>query len=94
MAYHIVFASGAERDIAALRAFDRAAIYAAIERFLSHQPEQVSRSRIKKLVQPAIAQYRLRVANFRVYYNIECGRVDVLHVVNKGGRMTEMRGVR
>lgn len=71
MSFEIVFTQAAEEDLKKLSPFDRNTILDAVERHLSHQPDMESRSRIKQLTQPAISGYRLRVGDFRVYYDIE-----------------------
>jgi mRNA-degrading endonuclease RelE of RelBE toxin-antitoxin system len=90
MTYEIVFTRAAEDDLKQLTTFDRNTILDAIEQHLSHQPAMESRSRIKKLIQPAISEYRLRVGDFRVYYDIEPDetRVVILHIWEKGGMTT------
>jgi hypothetical protein len=51
MSYGIEYAPQAVEDIRALRAFDRANVVNAIEQHLSHEPEKVSMSRIKRMIQ-------------------------------------------
>jgi mRNA interferase RelE/StbE len=94
MEYEIVITKVADDDLAALPAFDRTTILDAIELHLTHQPRQESRSKIKKLVQPAIGEFRLRVGDFRVYYDIidDDRRVVVLHVYDKGRKATPEKG--
>jgi mRNA interferase RelE/StbE len=94
MEYEIVITTAADDDLAALSVFDRNTILDAIELHLTYQPKQESRSRIKKLVQPAISEYRLRVGDFRVYYDVidDDLRVIVLHVYDKGRKTTPERG--
>ena len=75
--YEIRYADEAVSDIRMLRAFDQRRILEAIERHLTYEPERVSRSRIKALLQPFWSQYRLRVDEFRVCYDVD----DELHVV-------------
>ena len=54
----------------------------------------MSRSRIKKLTQPAISQYRLRVGEFRVYYDVDeyAQHVIVIEVFEKGRGTTPGEG--
>jgi mRNA-degrading endonuclease RelE of RelBE toxin-antitoxin system len=84
-AYEIRHAREASADIRALRAFDQRKILAAIEMYLARQPEQVSKSRIKAMTQPFWSQYRLRVEDFRVYYDVDNDSrcVNVLRVRGK-----------
>ena len=54
------------------------------------QPGQESKSRIKAMSQPFWSQYRLRVNDFRVYFDVheeECV-VNVLRVLKKGNAST------
>ncbi len=93
MEYEIVITRAADEDLAALSAFDRNIILDAIELHLKHQRKLESRSRIKRLVQPAISEFRLRVGDFRVYYDVidDDRRVVVLHVYDKGRKTTPER---
>lgn len=83
--YQVVLTHSARDDIERVRAYEKRAILDAIEAQLSFEPKQTSRSRIKRLVQPAISQYRLRVGDYRVYYDVddELGNVVVLQVYRK-----------
>lgn len=45
-------------------------------------------TRIKALKQPAISQFRLRIGNFRVYYDVKEEAQEV-HIVEKGTPTTE-----
>ena len=65
MRYEIVFAPSALRELHELRAFDRAEVRDAIERYLRHEPARVSRSRIKRLQDLRQPQFRLRVGELR-----------------------------
>jgi len=88
--YSIQYAQEAVDDIRALRTFDRTKVFDAIDRHLSSQPTAVSRSRIKMMSQPFWSQYRLRVDDFRVYYDVDegAGVVSVLRVLKKGTSQT------
>ena len=89
MPYQILITADAEQDLNALQAYDRKTVLEAIEIHLTHQPTQVSRSRIKQLVQAAISQYRLRVGDYRVYYDVdEKARHAVVVQVHEKGRGT------
>jgi mRNA interferase RelE/StbE len=88
--YHILISAGAEQDLKELRAHDRKEILEAMETHLIHEPTKESRSRIKKLTPPAISQYRLRVGDYRVYYDVEetDHQVLIIQVYEKGRRTT------
>ena len=66
--YEIRYAEEAGEDIRGLRAFDQSKVMDGIEEYLTVQPSQESKSRIKAMSQPFWSQYRLRVDDFRVYY--------------------------
>lgn len=87
MAYQVVYSSEARADLRRLRAFDARRVTDAIRDHLTHEPTRTSRSRIKRLHQPAIGQYRLRVDQFRVHYDVNpsSSRVVVLRIVEKPG---------
>ena len=83
MAFDIVLAPEAVEDLRKLRANSRAEVTAALETHLRHEPAKTSRSRIKRLRGVARPQYRLRVGEVRVFYDIEGSTVQVLAVVTK-----------
>ena len=55
----------------------------AINRRLLHAPTQVGRSRIKRLRGTRKPQYRLRIGDVRVFYDVREGEVEVLAIVEK-----------
>ncbi len=83
MRYEIVFAPEAVQDLKRLSARDRAIVREAIEEHLRHEPERTSRSRIKRLRGVSRPQYRLRVGQIRVSYDITGQDVEVLAIVLK-----------
>ncbi len=90
-AYEIRYAEAAVDDLHAMRLFDRRQVLDGIELHLLHQPTFVSKSRIKAMTQPFWSQYRLRIADFRIYYDVvEADRiVNVLRVLVKTTNQTE-----
>ncbi|HEV3138138.1 MAG TPA: type II toxin-antitoxin system RelE/ParE family toxin [Pirellulales bacterium] len=92
MPFQIQYAEAAANDIRALRAFDQRKVLDGIEEHLTHQPQQTSRSRIKAMGQPFWSQYRLRIDDFRIYYDIdeENHVVNVLRVLEKGAEATPL----
>jgi mRNA-degrading endonuclease RelE of RelBE toxin-antitoxin system len=83
MPFAIVLAPEAVEDLKALKANVRAAVRAALETHLRHEPTKTSRSRIKRLRALAHPQYRLRVDEVRVFYDVAGSTVEVLAVVSK-----------
>ena len=83
MKYGIVFAPEAVRDVRHLRGHMRSILRDGVETSLRHAPTAVSKSRIKRLRGLARPQFRLRLGEVRVYYDIRGSTVEVLAVVLK-----------
>jgi mRNA interferase RelE/StbE len=83
MQFEIVLAPEAVEDLRRFKANDRAAIKEALEMHLRHEPTKTSRSRIKRLRGLARPQYRLRIDQVRVFYDISGSTVEVLAIVAK-----------
>ncbi len=83
MRYEIILAPEAVEDLRHLKANVRAEVKDAIERHLRHQPTKRSKARIKRLRGLARPQFRLRVGDVRVFYDVEGGEVYVLAIVSK-----------
>jgi mRNA-degrading endonuclease RelE of RelBE toxin-antitoxin system len=83
MNFEIVLAPEAIEDYKRLRARVRAEIRAALETHLRHEPEKLSRSRIKRLRGLRQPQYRLRVGDVRIFYDVIDRTVQVLAIVSK-----------
>ena len=83
MRYDIALSPQAVRRYRGLSAYVRAEVRDALERHLRDQPRRVSRSRIKRLRGMARPQYRLRVGDVRIYYDVIGSSVEVLAVLTK-----------
>jgi mRNA interferase RelE/StbE len=83
MAYTIILAPEAVEDLKALRAFDRAAVRDAMKEHLRFAPTKTSKSRIKRLCGMRHPEYRLRVDEIRVFYDVSAKTVEVLAIVPK-----------
>jgi mRNA interferase RelE/StbE len=81
--HEIILAPSAIKELGALRADVRGRVRDAIERHLRHEPTKVSRSRIKRLRGLDRPQYRLRIDEVRVFYDVSEGSVQVLAIVPK-----------
>ena len=68
-----------------LEAHVRAEVQDAIERHLRHEPRKTSRRRIKRLRGLSKPQYRLRVGEVRVFYDVSEKSVAVLAIIAKSG---------
>lgn len=66
-----------------LEAYQRAKIKDLIEIHLRHEPTKISKSRIKRLRGLRHPQYRLKIDDFRIFYDIEENRVEILSIILK-----------
>jgi mRNA interferase RelE/StbE len=83
VAYEIVLSPESVEDLRALRANFRAAVWRTIEVHLRLEPGKTSRSRIERLRGLRRPQYRLRVGETRVFYDISGSTVEILAIVTK-----------
>jgi mRNA interferase RelE/StbE len=83
MPYEIRYSNEAVEQLKKLRVFDRTAILDQVGQILTVDPTVVSKSRIKRLREPAPTQYRLRVGEFRVFYDVEEEAVLIIQVLSK-----------
>jgi mRNA-degrading endonuclease RelE of RelBE toxin-antitoxin system len=83
MPFEITLQPEAVEDLKRLKARQRAEIRAALETHLRHEPQKVSRSRVKRLRGLRKPQYRLRVGEVRVFYDVTETTVEVLAIVTK-----------
>jgi len=83
MRYEILLAPEAAEDLRSLKANVRAAVREALEAHLRHEPDRVSKSRIKRLRGQSRPQYRLRVDEVRVFYDVTASTVEVLAILAK-----------
>lgn len=83
MPFEIRYSDKAVEQLRELRAFERAAILDQIQQVLGATPTLESKSRVKRLRPPAPTEYRLRVGDFRVFYDVEGEAVQVIQVLSK-----------
>jgi mRNA-degrading endonuclease RelE of RelBE toxin-antitoxin system len=83
MRYEVVLAPEAVKILRSLPAYRRAEVRDALERHLRHEPTRASKSRIKRLRGLSQPQYRLRVGEVRVFYDVTPEAVEVLAIVTK-----------
>ena len=83
MRYEIILSPEAVNDLRNLKASIRANIRDALEEHLRHEPTNASKSRIKRLRGLSRPQYRLRVDEMRVFYDVTKGTVEILAIVSK-----------
>jgi len=83
MRFEMFFAPVALEDFKKLEANVRATVRKALETRLSAEPTKTSRSRIKRLRGLLRPQYRLRVGEIRVFYDVSVARVEILAIIPK-----------
>jgi len=83
MKSEVLFAPEAVQDFKRLSARDRSPVKEAIEKHLRYEPQKMSKSRIKKLQGISRPQYRLRVDEIRVFYDVVETTVQVLAIIPK-----------
>ena len=83
MKYGILFAPEALQDFKRLSARGRATVKEVIEKHLRYEPQKMSKSRIKRLHGISRPQYRLRVDEIRVFYDVVEVAVEVLAIIPK-----------
>ena len=71
------------REMDRLRKYGAARVADGMEAHLGHEPMKESKSRIKRLKGISDPDYRLRIGDCRVFYNVRGARVDVLRVMHK-----------
>jgi len=83
MPFDIILAPEAIEDLDGLKANIRATVREGLERHLRYEPTKSSRSRIKRLKKMSQPQYRLRLGDIRVFYDVTEEQVEILAVVLK-----------
>jgi mRNA interferase RelE/StbE len=83
MRFEIVLAPSAVAELRALPAGLRSRVRTAIEQHLRHEPTKLSRSRVKRLRGLQRPQYRLRVDETRVFYDVTETTVEILAIIAK-----------
>jgi mRNA-degrading endonuclease RelE of RelBE toxin-antitoxin system len=83
MRYDLILAPDAARALRDLPARRRSEVRDALERHLRFEPTKTSRSRIKRLRGLSQPQYRLRVDDIRVFYDVTETTVEILAIIAK-----------
>lgn len=83
MPFDIRLSSDAKRDIQALRVVDRRKVLNALDIHVRYEPTKESKSRIKRLRRMETPQYRLRVDEIRVFYDVIEQDVVIIAVMHK-----------
>ena len=91
MRHEILLAPETVTDLRGLKANIRAEVRDAIERHLRHEPTAVSKARIKQLEGEGSLEYRLRVGDVRVFYDVEGPQVRIVAIIHKAEVQTWLR---
>lgn len=83
MPFEIILAPEAVKSLRRLPAHIRAEVKDALEVHLKHEPTKVSKSRIKRLRGLSQPQFRLRIGDIRVFYDVTETAVEVLAIIEK-----------
>jgi mRNA-degrading endonuclease RelE of RelBE toxin-antitoxin system len=83
MRFEIVLAPQAIVDFRALKANVRSTVRDALETHFRHEPMKTSRGQTKRLRGLARPQYRLRIGEVRVFYDVLVESAEVLTIVSK-----------
>ena len=81
--FKIVFRPEAARRVKRMKRFYAVAILDAIERHLREEPEKTSRTAIKRLRGHQESVFRLRVGDYRVFYDVIEDRVEIVQILHK-----------
>ena len=80
--YEVVFAADAVDDLERIKKFYAKQITNRIDTILLQRAEYVTRSSVKKL-RGFESLYRLRVGDYRIFYQVQSNEVTVLRVLSK-----------
>ena len=83
MRFEIILSPEAVEDFRRLKAKFRSEVRDALETHLRNEPKKTSRSRIKRLRGLTKPQYRLRVEEWRIFYDVSGSTVEILAIVQK-----------
>ena len=81
--FRIVFKPSAIRRLQGMRRFDAVMIVDSIERHLSGEPERTTKGSIKRLRGRQETTFRLRVRDYRIFYDVIDDRVEVVEILHK-----------
>lgn len=83
MKHEVILSPQARSQFHCLSAYDRAKVRDAIDEHLQDHPTAEGKSRIKRLRELRRPQYRLRVDDLRIFYDVEGSQVIVHGIVDK-----------
>lgn len=81
--FKIIFKSEAIRKLKRMKRFYAVAIVDAVETHLREEPEKTSRGSIRRLRGHQETTFRLRVQDYRVFYDVIEDRVEIVQILHK-----------
>jgi len=81
--FRIEFKPQAVRDLKKIKRYHATAIVEAIERHLAQEPERITRGSIRRLRGQQQTTFRLRAGEYRVFYDVQEERVEVVRILHK-----------
>ena len=81
--FEIIFAPSAVGELKSRPSHQRSDVRDALDTHPRFEPEKLSRSRIKRLRGLERPQFRLRVGEIRVFYDVTESAVEILAIVRK-----------
>jgi len=93
MPYSIVLAPEAIRDLRRLKPPHRSLVKQAIETHLRYEPLKESKSRIKRLRGLRHPNYRLRVGDLRILYDVSENTVEVVAILRKSDSISWLQSL-
>lgn len=83
MRYEIILSPEAIEDVKRLSVHARAQVKDLMEVHLRRESTKTSKSRIKRLRGLSRPQYRLRIDEFRIFYDVGKNTVEILAIIPK-----------
>jgi mRNA interferase RelE/StbE len=80
--YEVVFTSDAVEDLDKIKKFYASQITKRIDAVLLQRAEDITRSSVKKL-RGFESLYRLRVGDYRIFYQVQSNEVTILRILSK-----------
>ena len=81
--FKIIFTPEAIRQLKKLKRYHAATILDAIEKHLSEEPERTGKTSIKRLRGQQEATFRLRVQDYRIFYDVSEDKVEITQILHK-----------
>lgn len=92
--FRINFKSQSIDDLKRMKRYHAAAILDAIEKRLADEPERITRGSIKRLRGRQQSTFRLRVADYRVFYDVVEDREEIVRILHKSATKSFYREAR